>query len=274
MPGVHRSVLVAVTVIAVGACSPSTSDTPKAAHGGRIAERALANAAFHWAVREGPGFHLHYPADSTTAGRIDRLYAAAERAVEHDLATFGEPDTTGPLELLLVDSREQAALITGNPSMGRAVEGELTAVFVAGMEAAPAFRHEVAHVLTLDQWGDHRSGSWIAEGVAMWAAGDCLGLSLDSLAAGYLRQGRLPEWSAMEANFWELDEVAAYIAAGSLIGELERQGGIGAVERLWRDDVWPAPVAEVEEAWRERLAEEKPAYLAPGQLRYGCEAQL
>jgi hypothetical protein len=144
--------------------------------------------------------------------------------------------------------------------MGQASPGELTAFFVVLPGRAPAFRHEIMHALSLSLWGTHRAGSWLSDGVATWAAGTCQGRSVDAVAAGFLARGELLPLPELAARFWEMDELHAYLSAGSAVGHVARTGGNAAVEALWKHDpaagehpLGPDGV-RMEAAWRAHLA--------------------
>ncbi|HEY0025096.1 MAG TPA: hypothetical protein VGB24_19435 [Longimicrobium sp.] len=179
--------------------------------------------------------------------------------------------------MFLVDSREQARELTGNPYMGQAVPGELSVFLVILPGIRPAFHHEIMHALSLSLWGTQRTGTWISEGVATWAAGMCQGHSVDAIAAGFLHKGRLLPLPELAATFWEVDELRAYFTAGSAIGYLARTRGNAAVEALWRQspDGVKHPLgeggAEIERTWRAHLASIPAAELDTITLRTrGC----
>lgn len=181
------------------------------------------------------------------------------------------------MELFTVNSREQARQLTGNPYMGQAVPGELSVILVILPGIRPAFRHEIMHALSLSLWGTQRTGTWVSEGVATWAAQMCQGKSVDAIAAGFLRKGRLLPLPKLAATFWEVDEAQAYFTAGSAIGYLVRTRGNAAVEALWRQS--PAGLEHplgvdgpaIEGRWRAHLASIPAAELDMVMLRKrGC----
>jgi hypothetical protein len=102
---------------------------------------------------------------------------------------------------------------------------------------------------------------------------------VDEVAAGFLRDGTLPPLRDLAARFWEIDELHAYLTAGSAVGYLARTRGAEAVQALWTQPAaaHPHPLgeggAEMEAAWRAHLATVRPARIDLARLRlHGCEA--
>lgn len=259
------------------ACASDAPDRSAEPHASGVARRALSAAGFGWRTHAGRGFHLHYLPGSNTAARLDEFAEKAEEALRHDLALMAEPAPREPLELFLVDSRAEAERLTGLAAMGQAIPGELTAFFVVLPGREPAFTHEIMHAFSLALWGTHRTGSWLSDGVATWAAGNCQGKSVDAIAAGFLQRGELLPLPDLAARFWEVGELNAYLSAGSAVGHVARTRGNAAVEALWKHD--PAPGehplgpggAEMERAWRAHLATVPPATVDTAVLRRrGC----
>ena len=247
-------------------------------HGTGVARETLSRKGFAWRTETAEGIHLHYLPRGLTARRAPELARAAAAALSYDRMLADLPRPSEPVELFLVESREQARQLTGRGPMGQAIPGELTAFFVMMPGRPPAFRHEIMHALTLKVWGTYRTGSWLQEGVATWAGGGCMGHSVDAVAAGFLRDGTLPPLDRLAAHFWELDEVNAYFTAGSAVAFLARGRGPQGVRSLW--EAFPTPAithplgaggAEMEAAWRRHLQSVPPARIDPERLRlHGC----
>ena len=269
-----RTLLVLGTAWLCAGCAPSR--TPP--HGAGVARETLSREGFAWRTVEAQGIHLHYQPGGYAAERAPGLARAAAAALNHDRMLADLPRQSEPVELFLVESREQARQLTGQPHMGQAISGELTAFFVMVPGKPPAFRHEIMHALSLMLWGMHRTGSWLSDGVATWAGGGCQGHSVDEVAAGFLRDGTLPPLDRLAEHFWTTDELHAYLTAGSAVAFLARTRGPQGVRTLW-ESVLPAgehPLgaggAEMEAAWRRHLQSVPPARVDPERLRlHGCE---
>jgi hypothetical protein len=272
-----RLALFAVACLLAGCTSAPADDRAAEPHGSGAARASLTTAGYSWRTSAGPSLHLHYLPGSYAAQHIREFARYAEKALHHDLALIGASRPPGVVEVFLVDSREQARQLTGNGYMGQAVPGELSVFLVILPGIRPAFRHEIMHALSLSLWGTQRTGTWISEGVATWAAGMCQGKSVDAIAAGFLQKGRLLPLPDLAATFWEVDELRAYFTVGSAIGYLARTRGDAAVEALWRQspDAVKHPLgedgAEIERAWRAHLASIPAAELDTVTLRKsGC----
>ncbi|HEX8318842.1 hypothetical protein [Longimicrobium sp.] len=269
--------LLAVACFLTGCTSAPSDDRVAEPHGSGAARASLTTAEYSWRTYAGQSLHLHYLPDSYAAQHIREFARDAEKGLHHDLALIGASRPPGVVEVFLVDSREQARQLTGNPYMGQAVPGELSVFLVILPGLRPAVRHEIMHALSLSLWGTHRTGTWISDGVATWATGMCQGKSVDAIAAGFLRQGRLLPLPELAATFWEVDELRAYFTAGSAIGYLAQTRGNAAVEALWRQspDGVEHPLgeggAEIERRWRAHLASIPAAELDMVTLREsGC----
>jgi hypothetical protein len=269
-----RRLLVLAAACACAGCGRDR--TPP--HGAGFARQTLARYGFAWRTAEAEGIHLHYLPGSYAAARAPELARDAAAALRHDLALADLPRLSEPMELFLVGSREQMRELTGQGYRGLAISGELTAFFISEPATRPAFRHEIMHAITLMLWGQHRRGSWLAEGVATWAGGGCQGHSVDAVAAGFLRDGTLQPLDSLAARFWETDELHGYFTAGSVVGFLVRTHGPGSVRLLWMsvppDESHPLGDggAEKEAAWRRYLATVPPARIDMDRLRqHGCQ---
>jgi|GEM_PF-2609806 len=258
---------------APAACAPGHAPP----HGAETARAALGHPGFAWRTVEANGIHLHYLPGGDAAGRAPQLARRAEAALRHDLALARMPAVRHTVELFLVDSREQARQLSGHGYMGQAIPSELTAIFVVEPGTTPLFRHEIMHALSLKLWGTPRTASWLSEGVATWAQGRCQGHGMDAIAAGFLRDGRLLPLGELAGRFWDVDEMHAYVTAGSAVAFVARAGGPRTVEALWKLDPRPgahplgAGGAQMEAAWRRRLGSIPPARLDTASLRqHGC----
>jgi hypothetical protein len=249
---------------------------PTEPHGSWVAHRALSAKGFSWYTYRGERHHLHYLRGSSVSGPAKEVDVQANAALRHDLALMDEPPPAEPLELFFVDTPEQARRLTGSGATAQAIPGELTVFFVS-RPGDVGFRHEIMHALTLARWGTHRAGSWLSEGVAVWAAGTCQGKSVDAIAAGFLQRGELLPLPELAARFGEVDEHNAQMTAGSAVGFVVRTRGKVYVEALWkyRPALGEHPLgpegAVLEREWRAHLATVRPATVHPERLRRrGC----
>src|SRR5262249_21414297 len=159
-----------------------------------------------------PHFRIHL-ANGMNAARIDVIADSVENARRVVLALVNEPDVDDeePVELFLVETRESMARLIGDPATGTGYPSELTAVVIAGDGYRAFYRHVLTHTYVAHRWGRRRTGSWLDEGLATRAMGDCQGHAIDALAAGYLRDGKAPSLAALTgAAFDSLPELPAY----------------------------------------------------------------
>lgn len=247
---------------------------------GPIARGFLATPGFSWRSFQSRHVRLHLSADMP-ASRAGELADSAEHARRAALALIGEVDMAGepPLELVLVETRDDMQRLTGQPAAGGGFPNELTVVMVAGAGYRPFFRHELTHTYVARRWGTRRAGSWMDEGLAARATGPCQGHSIDAVAAGYAARGDAPSLDGLTGDFYALPELPAYFTAASLVDFLQRREGVGALRSLWRgerpgvDRSHPlgAGTRALELEWRRELGGVQPVVLDTARLRReGC----
>jgi hypothetical protein len=229
---------------------------------------------------------LYIQDDPSTRGRDTQLADAIIAAQSHVLAALDEPviapnDTTRAA-LFLLASRDDMQRISGRPLAGFVQPGEPTAFFVSAPGYRPPFDHELAHLYTLQRWGAPAAGAgsviWLVEGIGGWINGPCQGHGNAELAAGLLRDGRLPTVSDLVTRFRELPEDVGMPAASSLVEFIQMREGLGVGEgvaglrRRWAASATVArPDSSIERRWRAWIATLPPATLdVPRVLREGC----
>jgi hypothetical protein len=247
---------------------------------GPIARRFLATPGFSWHSFQSRHIRLHLSSDMAIS-RAGELADSAESARRAALALIGESDLPDepPLELVLVETREDMRRLAGRPVAGSGFPHELTVVMVASAGYRSFFRHELTHSYVSRRWGERRAGSWMDEGLAARATGECLGHSFDAVAAGYVANGNAPTLHELTGDFYSIPELPAYFTAASLIDFLQRSEGVTMLRTLWRgalpgvDASHPLgpETRRLELEWRRKLSTIQPAALDSARLRRdGC----
>jgi hypothetical protein len=261
----------------IGSCAREQS-THEA---GTVARRLLADSATDWRTISIPGARLHL-ARGGTSDRHAAAIAESVTVIRRDLlALLGMSavnDTARRADLFFVNSRDEMRRVAGRPLAGFIQQGEPTGVFVvtAGYRYGSLLRHELAHLYTFEAWGAPRSGRWLVEGFAAWAAGSCQGHSPDELAAGAVARRTLVPLTDLSGNFDHVTEEVAMPQAGSIVGFLVRHEGLDAVGRRWREVPGTGhPLGEngpaLEAAWLDELSHVRPATLDVSRvLDEGC----
>jgi hypothetical protein len=277
----------ALLILLVCSCrSTRADDAPRSiatmpiASTGPIARGFFATSGFSWHSFASRHIRLHLSGDMATS-RVGEIADSAESARSDALALIGEPDLADepPLELVLVETRDDMRRLAGRPAAGGGFPDELTVVIVAGAGYRPFFRHELTHAYVARRWGSRRAGSWMDEGLAARATGRCQGHPVDAVAAGYAATGNAPTLDALTGNFYSLPELPAYFTAASLVDFLQRREGVLTLRSLWRgeragvDESHPLGVEtpRLELEWQRQLSHVKPATLDTIRLRHdGC----
>jgi hypothetical protein len=248
---------------------------------GAIARQLLAARGFTWSSFETAHTRIHL-ANGMNAARIDVIADSVENARRITLALVGERDLPDeePLELFLVETRDDIRHLIGAAVTGTGYPSELTAVLLAGDGYRAFYRHEMTHTYLAHRWGRRRAGSWLDEGLATRATGSCQGHAIDAIAAGYVQSGKAPSLAVLtSAAFDTLPESPAYFTAASLIDFFQHHEGAKAVRALWRgeasevtdDDPLGPATATMWSGWQRHLQKVAPATLAPNWLRQdGC----
>jgi hypothetical protein len=276
-------------LLAVAACHHPARERPRPIPSsavettGAIAEALLSGHDFTWRSFATTHFRIHL-AEGMNPARIDVIADSVENARRIVLALIDEADVDGeePVELFLVETRDDMRRLIGDPVTGNGYPSELTAVLVAGDGYRAFYRHMLTHTYVPHRWGRRRGGSWLDEGLATRATGTCQGHAIDAIAAGYTRSkdGDAISLTLLAgAAFDTLPELPSYYTAASLVDFLQHRKGTAAVRALWRGEtleVTPENPLGPEtntiwSAWRRHLAAVPPATLDEPWLRQdGC----
>lgn len=218
-------------------------------HETRLARHLLARG--NWQTHAAPTGHIHYRAGTYAAGTLPQISAALDSARKAVL-NFLQLRDAEPIEVFLVDSRDEMGMLVGRPLGGMVQFGERTALLLYNQTYSPFLTHELTHLYTHHHWGAPRTGRWISEGIAALAAGGCQGHSLAALVKGLHDDGRLSSWARLIAEFDSIDEIAGNLQAASMVEFLRQRHGLRAVRNIWMTKDWqPAP--GLEPAWRARV---------------------
>ncbi len=280
-----RTICVALCLLV--ACGTASRDRPERIPAapvettGAIARQLLAAKGFAWTSFQTAHVRIHL-ANTMNPARIDVIADSVENARRVVLALIHEPELPDeePLELFLVETRDDMRRLLGSPVTGTGYPSELTAVAVAGDGYRAFYRHQMTHTYVARRWGRRRAGSWLDEGLATRATGMCQGNSIDAIVAGYANNGKMPSLAELTSPaFDSLPELPANFTAASLVDFFQRKRGIAAVRALWRGEASEVTADEplgpgtdsMWTAWQHQLGRVMPATLSPAWLRQdGC----
>jgi hypothetical protein len=133
--------------------------------------------------------------------------------------------------------------VTSQRHNGTADAAAHAVILVANPRWSPFDRHELMHAASLTLWGEPggaargsdawRAGGWLREGLAAAAENRCGAYTNRGVAAAMHAGGEKLTVADLIERFYELDDLAAYLQAGSLVEYLLDAGGRPAFRRLW-----------------------------------------
>ncbi len=215
-----------------------------------LARTALAHPAFRWDSLAGPGLTTYLRSGSYAASRADDLHARTGDALRHALALLGESAYPAHLRVFYVGSRDDMVPITGGRHTGTTDAGAHAVALVENESWRAFTRHEVMHAVSLLLWGQPggaedtpqdsaaaeawRRGGWLREGLAAAAENRCGPYTNRGASAVMQGEGTLIPIGALAGSFYEQDDLAAYLQAGSLVEYLLGTYGRERFQALWR----------------------------------------
>lgn len=275
--------MLALTLLA--ACNRSTDGRAAAT---QYHELALRHARFTWDSVSAPGFTLYTLRGSYGAARAAQYRAEIEQGIAHALGMLNERTYPARLRLFVMSSRDDVEAVTGTGWNGWTDAPGNNAAVVARSECRPVLRHEIMHAVSLRLWGHPlgtagdpappqdpvrmAQGGWLREGIAAAAEDLYLTYSYRGMAAQWLAEGTIFPLDTLMNHFYEVDDLAAYLQAGSLVRYLLDQYGVDRFRAIWRDGVDAVPrvygktPGEIEAEWHAWLRA-TPSAARPASIR-------
>jgi hypothetical protein len=283
-----RSVALASAFACIAAC---TASSPVDAPAAGLARTALAAPGVEWDSLVTPSLTLYVQPDTYGGRHREALRDRAEAGLGHALGLLGATRYPARLRIFIIDSREQMAAVTGQSHNGTTDPEAHTVLVVANDDWSPFDRHELMHAASLNLWGEPgsarrgtaewRRGGWLREGLAAVAEDRCGRYTNRAVAAAMHEQGERLTLPQLFESFYEQDDLAAYMQAGSLVEYLLDTGGRARLRALWLggsdglERVYGITIAELEKGWLRWLVS-TPADARPRSVaelrRNGCGA--
>lgn len=218
----------------------------------------LGDDRYEWHTLETENTRIHYVEASYAASRTDELPERAEQARRSVLEWLGMHEYSRLLHLFYVDSREDAANLTGRPVTGFSYSDDAAIVVVFNEGWRPFEAHELTHVITMSAWPE-AGGPAVVEGLATLVDGACGGYPNDRLVRTLLDRGKMIPLDVLVREFRQQKDLVAYLEAASVIEFVLDRRGSEALPVLWARGLASAPgVVDLssrafESEWREWL---------------------
>jgi hypothetical protein len=208
----------------------------------------LARAAYEseipWIEERAGRLHVRVQADGAAATRTASLRERAIAAFDGAFALLEATPPDLPFWVFYVDSRLEMRRLIGRPAGGFADGIARAAANTVTADGRAPDRHEIMHVAAVVAWGVPAAPwAWINEGLATYAPGECAGAGIHSLAAALVEVGEAVPLDHLIHDFWNVDEVGAYLQSASLVGYIRETFGIGAVRKIWQEGPTALPAA-------------------------------
>jgi hypothetical protein len=192
------------------------------------------NSDITWRTVTTQHFIVHGVVDSYAGDHLTSLGERAERARDFVLGRMGAANTEAHprTHLFLVRGPDDMRALVGQPAGGW-TEPEANAVLAAvGEGAPPALRHELGHLYSHRLWG-RPHGTWLSEGVAVYAVGHCAGIPLHQWAAAFQRAGEPASLGLLQREF-DFTRAAPHLLAGSFVTFVVDRYGLDTVRIMWQ----------------------------------------
>lgn len=207
-----------------------------------------------WESKELDSFRVLYPKNSKTP--FDQLTQKNISLGVQKARAFLQQNYTRPINVVLVDDRQQLEQIVGHATDGTALPKKDMVIEVRGVASTC---HEKFHLLSLNTWGT--SPLWISEGMAVACDGIWWGFELHSLTNYLMKNDKLPSLNDLFKNsngFRKLDSRFSYPMAGSLIKFIDDTYGREKLIQLWQTGKIEASlgmeISELEVSWKKHVA--------------------
>lgn len=207
-----------------------------------------------------------------------RLAARAERDLRTVTAWLSLPPPD-EIAIFVVTRHEDMVALGGGLQRGLTRGAERVVLLLDNDTLAAPLRHELVHVVTSVAWGQPAEPfRWLSEGIAV-AVDGCAGHPARAVARRLLEADRLPGLGEIIDRLPALPPGEGYAAAGSLVGFLRDEYGVGALKTLWREGAAKLPLVtgsslqDLDAAWHRYVAQSPasaPASVLPRMAGRSC----
>jgi hypothetical protein len=207
-------------------------------------ETALASrAGFRWVGRETGNFRVRAEKDSDAEVRLVSIEPRLEAALRRVRAELQLTESSEPITVFLVTSRERMRLLVGSQVDGRAFHATGVMALVTTGDWESVARHEIAHILVGREWGAQKE-RWIGEGTATLVGDHFFGRSPHVVARERLLSlGRMAPLRALVRDFGAYSDDVSYLQSASLALHLRQRYGLVGLRAVWQGGLGAIPAA-------------------------------
>jgi hypothetical protein len=207
-------------------------------------DNALASrAGFRWVGSETRNFRVRAEKGSDVEARLASIEPALESALRRVAAELQLSESSEPITVFLVASRERMRLLLGAPVDGRAFHSTRVMALSTSGDWEAVARHEIAHIVVGREWGAQKE-RWIGEGTATLVGDHFFGRSPHVVARERLLSlGRVVPLASLARDFGShLDDVS-YLQSASLALHLRQRYGLTGLRTVWQGGLAAIPAA-------------------------------
>ena len=212
--------------------------------------------------KQGSTTHFRFYAQKgvRSENKLELIGEKAERIQQKLLGILKENEKQ-KLDIFLLKDRETLTSYTGFPANGYTNTQKGIVYFVDQDPFHLALQHEIMHTLSWRRWRTPK-GYWISEGLAVFAAGNCGGYNLHSLAHALDKEGKLIPFSKLIDSF-DFKSLEPSLQSASIVQYIYDSYGVAVLKAFWQrgsgnaKEIVSLSAGELEHKWLIHIRQEK-----------------
>lgn len=217
----------------------------------------LHHPSFDWDSTRTEHFAIYTQPGSYASSGVDSLCLQAEEAVGRALEVLQEDGYPQAIRLFMLDSRDQMESLIGMHVKGISLFEDHGILMVYNQNVRPYLRHEVFHSVSIGLWG--MPDTWVREGSAVFADGECLGYTLEQLGAYLVESGKAVDLPRLVDEFDRSADMITYLESAGLFRFIYQNYDIDRLKAFWQggsgsaEETLGTTLEELQWAWEVEL---------------------